>query len=833
MVDSENLVRPVSDRIARIRARFKSVEYGEMYCCSERTRILTESYKRNEADYPLLRRAKFFRDLCEQMTVLVEDEELIVGNQGTSYRAVSPYVDWYEAGLFKSVCGDDETFRITWQTKGCRQWMKDEDREYFRSVADFWEKKSLAARASAVMPDSMWDLCLSGALDFGSIRMPGAGHGLVGFRPQGHFCANFDKLVHKGMKAIKDEALAKMAELEGACYGDNGEKYIFYKSVVIVCEGLITLAKRYGAKCAEMAQMDKYTPQRRAELQSMADSLSHIVEYPCRTYWEAMQAINLYMLGMCIDGQNHGITFGRIDQYAGHFLEDELRAGTITVDFAQEIADSFILKTAEYTRSETRPAPKVVHNPDGTTSYIHDAGTIETGQHFTVGGITKDGRDACNELSFTLLQCYARLFMYSPSLSVRVHQNLPDRIWKIAIQASSVAGGMPTFENDDIIIPALLKKGYTQEDANDYCLIGCVEPSGTGNEWPCCGTTGKESFWNFGAAVAMAYNNGINPLNGYRGGPETGYLYEMDTFEQFQDALIKQMEFYLGWHVTCCNIAEYAYRYTYPCPLASATIDGCLESGKDVTFGGAKYNSTGVTCCGIGNVADSLAAVKYLCFDKKICTTRELYDALMDNWVGHEELRRIIDNQCPHYGNDDDYVDRYATWAMQKFCDFINKATGPRGQWRPGTFTMTMNVMFGSFTAATPDGRANGDPLAEAISPKQGMDTNGPTAYIKSAAKLPHIDIGNGDQLNIKFSKTVVSNERGAEQVKNLIQTYFDLGGMQVQFNVVSADELHEAQETPDDYKDLIVRIAGFSAVFVELPKAVQDDFITRTEHSL
>ena len=331
----------------------------------------------------------------------------------------------------------------------------------------------------------------------------------------------------------------------------------------------------------------------------------------------------------------------------------------------------------------------------------------------------------------------------------------------------------------------------------------------------------------------MAYNNGINPLNGYQGGPATGYLYEMETFEQFQDALIKQMEFYLGWHVTCCNIAEYAYRYTYPCPLASATMDGCLESGKDVTFGGAKYNSTGVTCCGIGNVADSLAAVKYLCFDKKICTTRELYDALMANWEGHEELRRIIDNQCPHYGNDDDYVDRYATWAMQKFCDFINNSTGPRGQWRPGTFTMTMNVMFGSFTAATPDGRANGDPLAEAISPKQGMDTNGPTAYIKSAAKLPHIDIGNGDQLNIKFSKTVISNQRGAEQVKNLIQTYFDLGGMQVQFNVVSTEELHEAQEDPDDYRNLIVRIAGFSAVFVELPKAVQDDFITRTEHAL
>ncbi len=612
MVETEKMVRPISDRIQRIRARFKSVEYGQMYCCAERTKILTEAYKKYEADYPLIKRAKFFRDLCQQMTVLVEDEELIVGNQGTSYRAVSPYVDWYEQGLFDSVCGDDETFRITWQTDGCRQRMTDEDREYFRSVADFWKNKSLAARASAVMPDSMWDLCKSGCLDFGSIRAVGAEHGLVGFRPQGHFCANFDKVVHKGMAAIREEALQKMNELEHGCYGEDGEKYIFYKSVVIVCEGMCTLAKRYGAKCREMSKMDKYSPQRRQELLSMADSFDHIIAYPCRTYWEAMQAINFYMLCLCIDGQNHGVTFGRIDQYAGHFLEDELKNGTITIDFAQEIADSFILKTAEYTRSETRPAPKVVKNPDGTETYIHDAGTIETGQHFTVGGVTKDGKDASNELSYTLLQCYARLFMYSPSLSVRVHKKLPDRIWQIAIEASSRAGGMPTFENDDVIIPALLKKGYTIEDANDYCLIGCVEPAGTGNEWPCCGTTGKESFWNFTGAIALAVNNGINPLNGYQGGPATGYLYEMNTFEEFQEALRRQTEFYVGWHITCANIAEYAYRYTYPCPVASATTDGCMESGKDVTFGGAKYNSTGVTCCGIGNVADSLAAIKYL-----------------------------------------------------------------------------------------------------------------------------------------------------------------------------------------------------------------------------
>ncbi|MBR3275090.1 MAG: hypothetical protein IKG08_00565 [Eubacterium sp.] len=842
MFDGNSLIRPVTDRIHRIWQRFKDVEYHDMWCDSERTRILTESYKRNAADFPLIRRAKFFRDLCEQMTVRVEDEELIVGNQGKTYRALSPYVDWGDPNLFASVKGDDKAFHDMWQTDGARQLMTDEDREYFASVADFWKDKSTSAHQTAALPESMWTLYNSGCLEYLNLPYCNVGmvdengvqvHGNIAGRPEGHYCANYDKFVHRGLKSIKEEAEEKMKALEGHCYGDNAEKYLFYRSISIVCEGMITLAKRYGAKCAEMAEEDRFDEKRKAELRAMAESFSYIVEYPCKTFWDAMQAINFYMFCQCPDGQNHGVTYGRIDQYAGHFLDAELAAGTITEEFAQEITDSFILKGAEYTRSQTEMPPTVIQNEDGTETVIHHGSTIESGQHFSVGGVDKDGNDACNELTFNLIQCYARLYMYSPSLSVRVHAGLPERIWKIGIESSSICGGMPTFENDDIIIPALLKKGYTLEDARNYCLIGCVEPSGCGNEWPCCGATGGESFWNIANAVVLTYNNGINPFNGYRGGPETGYLYEMESMEDVKKAFRTIAEFYLGWHVTCANLAEIAYRYTLPCPVASATIDGCMESGKDVTYGGAKYNSTGVTCTGIGNVADSFAAIEYLCFDEKICTTRELYDALMDNWEGHEELRQIVDGRCPHYGNNDERADKWAKWAMDQFCDIINNATGPRGTWRPGTFTMTTNVYYGSKTWATPDGRKARDPLAEAISPKQGMDKHGPTAYLHSASKLPHIDIGNGDQLNIKFSKTVLGNPSGQEKIKNVIETFFDLGGMQVQFNVVSVDELKEAQEKPDKYKNLIVRIAGFSAAFVEMSKAVQDDFISRTEHAL
>ena len=607
MPSGKDLVRPVSDRIAAIKKRFKEVEYHDMWMDAERTRIMTESYKRHEADYPLVKRAKFFRDLAEQMTVRVEDTELIVGNQGRTYRAISPYPEWYAGALLQSMQMDDETWRETYQTDGCRNMVTDEDRQIFLDCLPYWLGKSCADKISAVVPESSWELHQSGCLDYGLGR--GAEKPMMGLRCQGHFCANFDKVVHRGVNSIREEALEKMRALEGHCYGSDGEKYIFYTAVSIVCEGMVTLARRYGEECARMAEEDRFDEARKAELRTMAEMFTRIPGEPCRTYWEAMQAINFYMLCLCLDGQNHGVTFGRIDQYAGHFLDDELALGAITVDFAQEICDSFILKAAEYTRAEVCMPPEKEVQPDGSVRYIHDDQTVESGQHFSVGGIKKDGTDAANSLSYTLIQCYARLYMYSPSLSVRIHPGTPDDLWAIAIESSSRAGGMPTFESDETIIPALLKKGYTLEDARDYCLIGCVEPSGTGNEWPCCGASGAESFWNYTQAVALALNNGINPLNGYQGGPATGYLYEMESMDDVKEALRKTAEFYCNWHVSLANIAEIAYREVLPCPLASATIDGCMEKGKDVTWGGAKYNSTGVTCCGIGNVADCLADI--------------------------------------------------------------------------------------------------------------------------------------------------------------------------------------------------------------------------------
>jgi formate C-acetyltransferase len=388
---------------------------------------------------------------------------------------------------------------------------------------------------------------------------------------------------------------------------------------------------------------------------------------------------------------------------------------------------------------------------------------------------------------------------------------------------------MPQFQNDDVIIPQLVERGLSLEDARGYGIVGCVEPAGCGNEWPACGNSGHESIWSLVGCVTFAIHGGVNPFNGAKALP-CKKLYEYDSFQEFKDTVEKQAKWSLDWHVTICNFFEQMYSEYFPCISASVLMDGCMESGKDATWGGCKYNSTGITCIGISNVADSLESIKKLCFEDKTVSLRDMYDALCANWVGYEDIRQRIINEVPHYGNDNEDVDALAAWGMSLFADHLKTCTGPRGHYCGGTFTMTAHLHYGTMTAATPDGRADRDPLADAISPRQGFDINGPTAYIRSAAKLPHRSLGNGDQLNIRFSPSSVQGEDGTKKLREFIQTYFDLSGMQVQFNVVSTEQLHKAQNDPDAYQNLVVRIAGFSAYFVELNQDMQDDFITRTE---
>lgn len=812
---------PISDRIKKIKERRREHDNGNVILCGERTKIYTDYYKAHEAQYPLLLRAGALYEWCDKKVVRLEEDEMFVGNLGKDWRSAEPYVEWGIGWLKHALDLPEEEFIREWQTPGVFAYISPEDRITFNEACDYWKDRTIQARVLAVHPDKLWDLKGDNCTSFGN-----RGKAFTADMPQGHYCTNYKKVIDYGWGSIIRDAQSRMDAIEGHVYDNDAIKYTFWRAIKQVAEGAKRLTERYAELCDEKAKEAEGA--RKAEIEKMADSLHWIAENPARNYWESLEIILIYQLMLHADGQSHGITLGRIDQYCGRFVEKELAEGTLTQESAQEMTDAFILKLGDYFS-----IMKVASGPGATLATKSKYNYVCGGQHFTVAGLTPEGKDATNALTLMFLQVYARLFLSDPSISVRIHKNTPYEVWEAAIESSKVAGGMPIFENDDIIVPALMERGLSQEDANNYCIIGCVEPAGTGCEWSASGSNGCESFCNLAGIMNMAIYNGTNPATGCDAGLRTGWLYDYETFDDFKAAFVKQLHHFLDWHITHVNFYELAYGAYFPCVSASATMDGCMENGTDVLRGGAKYNSTGFTALGIGNVADSLYAIKKLVFEDKMISAKELVDTLINNWEGHEELRRYIENKLPHYGNANAEVDELATWALGEFADYINAARGPRGKWRGGTFTMTTHLEFGDKTMATPDGRKAFSPLAEAISPRQGFDINGPTAYLTSAAKLPHYKLGNGDQLNIRFSPSTVQGEEGTRKLSYLIDTYFQEGGMQVQFNVVSTDSLHDAQAHPEEYENLIVRIAGFSAFFVEMPKVLQDDFITRTEHSV
>jgi len=815
---------PISHRIARIKERRREHDNGNVILCGERTRIYTNYYKTHEAEVPLLKRAGALYEWCANKVVRLEEDEMFVANVGADWRSAHAYVEWALGWIREMLNLPEEDFVREWQSPGVFAYVSPENREIFEEAVKYWQDRTIQARVQAALPEEFWELMGDGCTSFGTRHAANPTKSFANM-PAGHFCTNYKKVIDKGWGYILGECEDHINSLQGKVFGDDAKRFTFWRAIKKVALSAILLTERYAALVAQAA-VDEPEGSRKEELKMMADGLAHIARNPARTYWEALQQILIYQIMMHADGLSHGVTLGRLDQYAGHFLESELADGTLTPERAQEITDAFILKLGD-----NFSLMWVATQPGATLATKSKYGYACGGQHFTVGGKTPDGKDATNALTLMFLQTFIRLYLTSPSISCRIHNDTPSELWELAVESSKLAGGMPTIENDEIIIPALMERGLSLEDANDYCIIGCVEPSGTGTEWCACGSSGAESFCNLAGILNMAIHNGTNPTTGCTAGLKTGYLYDYATFDDFKEAFLAQMRHFLNWHISYVNIYEYVYGEYFPNISASATMEGCMASGLDVLRGGAKYNSTGFTTLGIGNVADSLMAIKKLVFDEKYCTARQMYDALCNNWKGYEDLQAKIINDVPHYGNAIPEVDDLAVWALGAFADHMNNARGPRGKWRGGTFTMTTHIEFGASTMATPDGRENSSPLAEAISSRQGFDKNGPTAYLISAAKLPHYKLGNGDQLNIRFSPTAVRGETGTKKLIDLIGTYFDEGGMQVQFNVVSTENLHDAQKNPENYENMIVRIAGFSAFFVEMPKPLQDDFITRTEH--
>ncbi len=433
-----------------------------------------------------------------------------------------------------------------------------------------------------------------------------------------------------------------------------------------------------------------------------------------------------------------------------------------------------------------------------------------------------------------VLESVGRLSLHDPTVSLRIHKDTPEKLWDCAIATSSLVGGLPLFQNDEIVVPGLQKElGFSLRDARDYGVIGCQEFVGCGTDFPAPnGITPPHAPVLFGVILDMAINNGINPKNG-KGCPiKTGYLYEMNSMDELKAAIEDVARWVLKWHVTMNNYTEYLMMRRTSLAALSMSIEGCMENGKDATQGGAKYNSYGGVATGLATIADSLTTIKYMIFDKKLISAKELYDAVMANWEGYDELRAQILAEVPHYGNDDPYADDEMAWVCDLYYRLCGECHSVRSKvYKAGLYGAADHISQGYQTWATPDGRRDGEPLADATSPAQGRDLMGPTSVFNSACCFDHGRIMDGIALNVRIHPSSVANKEGADKLKMMTKAYFERGGMEVQYNIVSADKLRAAQKDPEAYKNLVVRIAGFSAYFTEMTPDLQNDIISRTEN--
>lgn len=812
--------RSVSNRIAHMH---QLVRDRVIQMDAERALIATKSYQKNEHVIPMLKRAMATYDICAEMTIRVEDFEVIVGNKARNFCGGGIHPEWegiswippmIEKGIW--TLRDDGLYHNP-DSEEIRISIAPEDYESLLSIADYWKGRTITTTANAWQPQGYEELCTLAACANDNINKP------LMMMSAGHLTAGFEKILTVGYAAIRKTAQDWLDSHVNNLMGEDANKCLFYNAVVITCDAATMLVSRYAKVCREKAAACTDSA-RAAELSRMADGLEHISRHPVRNFWEACQAAALYQLFLVMDSKMPCSAFGRFDQYTWPYLKKDLESGALTMDEAQEIVDAFFLKANCY-YTPGHPAVAII------------TGIGNTYQHTTLGGIHPDtGEDASNPVTYMALETISRLELHDPTLSLRIHKNTPDELWDCAIETTKRVGGLPLFQNDEVIIPGLMRElGFSQYDANNYSIIGCQEITGSGNDYSAAnGISPPYASIHYGVVLSMALNDGKNPFNNAQCSVRTGYLYDMESFEEVKEAYRKIASYITKAQVSINNYTEYLTKYHATLPALSISMEGCMESGKDATWGGCKYNSYGGTATGLATVADSLTAIRYLCFDKKVCTTQELYDAVLANWEGHEDLRQYVLHEVPHYGNNDPYADEMMRWVCDTYYDICKECYSENAKvFKAGLYSASDHVYQGYHTWATPDGRKTGEPMADATSPAQGRDINGPTAVCASALCYDHSKFMDGMALNIRIHPSAVAREDGVAKLRDLTKSYLGQGGMEIQYNIISSDTMRAAQAAPDEYRNLVVRIAGYSAYFVELSRDCQNDIIRRTENML
>jgi len=772
--------------------------------CAERARIITQAYKDLEGTPIVLKRALALERLLSQMSIGIGDDELIVGNQASKPRSSPIFPEFSFDWII------EEMEREPFELREADRFLIDEaTKEELRSLAPFWKGKTVNDRTIAMLPEESYATIKNSAVfTFGADVVICSG--------VGHYSPHYQKILEKGFDGIKADAQRKLAELGTPCDGRDVEKYNFWKAIVIACDAVSDFGRRYAALARDMAGREA-DPTRKAELLGIAAVCERVPAQPAATFQEACQSFYFFQLVLQLESSGHSISPGRFDQYMYPSFKADIEAGRLTEEGAQELVECLWVKLSEINKVR----------PIGATKAF---GGYPMFQNLCVGGQTREGKDATNRLSFMCLDASQNVRLHQPSISARLWNGTPYPLWKKIVEVTKKGLGMPALYNDEVIIPALLNRGKSIEDARAYAIVGCVEPGPQGYEYGWSGGTGDAPFFSMPACLEYAINDGKNLLTGAQAGPKTGSLADFTSFEEVKAAYTKQIAFFVDHFAVITNTADLVHQQACPLPILSCGMEPCVERGLDVTAGGAKYNATGTAGVGVSNAGDSLMSIKEYVFDQKKISGAELLQVLKDDWAGNEVLRNDILARVQHYGNDLIEADEMAAYAAEVYCKLTEQSVGPRGRYSPGLYPVSANLPMGLGLGASADGRKAHQPLADGISPVHGRDVNGPTALLNSAARIDHLINSNGTLLNLRFHPSALEGEVGEMALIAALKSYFENKGMHVQYNVVSVKKLRDAQRNPDKYRDLVVRVAGYSALFVGLDPDLQEDIITRTE---
>jgi formate C-acetyltransferase len=767
--------------------------------CIERARYYTESFKQTEGEPQVLRMAKSLRHYLQQVTLVLDEGDLFAGYAGGKMLASQLYPELSSVYLDENAWEEAGNFNIN------PVHISEEEIAELKELAPYWRGKSLQDYYDHLKPYND-DLVHQRGLIFAYNMLAGIGHVIV----------DIERGIKRGLGSIRDEAIEKVAHLEANPEDAfTPKKIAFYKAVAIAIEGVIAYAHRYGEYAARLAAEEE-DEERRAQLQRLAEACAWVPEHPARTFYEALQCTLFMLVANQMESSEISICPGRMDLIMYPLYHEEIERGSLTRYDAVELLENILIRFGQSSWVYSGRRQGMLFYPK--------RGNLVT---VTLSGKDKADRDLTNELTYLIMHAHANIKLGHPSLAVRLHKNSPDALREACARLIGLRKGQPGIMNDEVMIPALMRLGFEEDDAYDYADIGCIEMGNAGT------SIGPSSigFVNLAKCLELALHNGRCPIFGDQVGPETGDARTFTSYEQLLDAYQRQVHFADTQFNQSVSAIEMGHELLRPIPFLSSITDNSMECGLDLTNGGSKYYFAGVEGIGVADVADSLAAVKKLVFDEKKIAMPELIDALSTNFVNNERLRQMLLNTAPKFGNDDDYVDEIARQSCSVFLNDVKKHRDYWGSiYNPGIWSIELAMILGAAVGALPSGRNAFESLTEGVSPSRGCDRLGPTASVKSVAKLDHHLMENGSIFNMKFSPSTFTDANRGKFI-DIMKTFFDLGGFQMQFTVVDRQTLLAAREHPEKHRDLVVRVAGYSAYFVEQSPRVQEHIIERTEH--